>query len=70
VGAGLALVYFLLAGMIVYFRWVPFARVLDRMRREGTELPAAYAWIATLGVSAVAALLVWRGIRILRRPPS
>jgi hypothetical protein len=65
--AVLALLYFLLAGMVLYFRFGPFARVIDRFRGEGARIPSAYVWGGTVVLGGVALFLVWRGWRYLRR---
>jgi hypothetical protein len=65
--AVLALLYFLLAGMVLYFRFGPFARVIDRFRGEGAQVPSLYVWGGTAVLGGVALFLVWRGWRFLRR---
>lgn len=62
---GLALVYFTVCGMIIYFRVVPFRRVVNRFQEQGTELPAWFDLVFSGGILLVLALLAWRGVAML-----
>jgi len=56
-----------LAGMLVYFRFGPAARVLSQLRARGLEIPAWLPLTMTVGVLAVAGFLALRGLRSFRR---
>ena len=64
---GLAAIYFAVSGMLLYFRFVPYQRVVDRFDASGTALPGWFNLVFTAGVGLVLVLLVWRGIAMLRK---
>ena len=59
--------YFVVAGLLLYFRFISFARVAGKMRERGTPLPDWMPIGFTLGVVLVVALFVVKGARLLRR---
>lgn len=63
----LAVLYFAVCGMVIYFRLVPFRRVVERFDREGVAFPAWFHPVFTVGTAVVVLFLLWRGVRILRR---
>lgn len=56
-----------LAGMMVYLRFGPFQRVLDRMAEQGTEVPAWLPNGFSLGVLVMGGFLVFRGVSSIRQ---
>jgi hypothetical protein len=65
--SGLAAIYFTVCGMLLYFRFVSFQRVVDRFDASGTALPGWFNLVFTVGVGLVLVLLAWRGIAMLRK---
>lgn len=63
----LAALYFTVCAMVLYFRFVPFRRVVERFDREGVAFPAWFHPVFTAGTAVVVLFLLWRGILTLRR---
>ncbi len=59
--------YFLITGLVVYFRAVPVEKVLDRLVRDGVRVPGWFPASLTLGAVIVAAYLAFQGVRSARR---
>ena len=65
--------YFLVLGMLLYFRLGPFRRVMARLEADGVEVPLWFSLVFTAGVALVGLFLLWRGLVSLRRalhPPA
>lgn len=63
----MAVLYLLIAALVVYFRAVPVRKVLDRLVRDGAAVPGWLPAVLTLGAVAVAGYLLVQGLRALRR---
>jgi hypothetical protein len=63
----MAVLYFLIAGLVVYFRLGPVERVLARLVRDGVQVPGWLPATLTLGAGVVAAYLAVQGVRSVRR---
>lgn len=61
------LLYLVVAGMVVFFRLVSFARVEERLKAQGAEFPAWFDLLFTVGPLLVAVFLVVKGVGFLRR---
>jgi len=70
--AFMAALYAFVLGLLLYFRFVPYRRVMNRLAEEGVEMPAWFSSVFSVGLLVVAAFLLYRGIISLRkalRPP-
>ena len=67
INGGLAAVYFVVCGMLLYFRLGPFQQVVDRFKAQDTELPPWFDLVFTAGTALVVLLLLWRGLATLRQ---
>ena len=63
----MAAMYFLVLGMLVYFRLGPFRRVMIRMQNDGVEVLPWFPVVFTLGIGVVGVFLAWRGAMALKR---
>lgn len=59
--------YFVVVGMLLYFRLGPFQRVLDRFEAEGSEIPAWFPLVFNLGAGLIGLFLGFRGVLALRK---
>ncbi len=63
----LALLDFVIAGLVLYFRLGPVQRVLDRLVRDGVRVPAWLPLVFTAGTVVAVAWLAARGVQAVRR---
>ena len=63
----LAALYFVVAGMLVYFRLGPFERLISRFEVSETPLPAWFVPVFTGGIAVVGLFLILRGLGYLRK---
>ena len=59
--------YFLVLGMLLYFRLGPFRRVMARLETDGVDAPIWFSFVFTAGVGLVGLFLLWRALASLRR---
>lgn len=64
---GLGAIYFAVCGMLLYFRFVSYQRVVTRFDASGTELPGWFNSAFTVGIGLVFLFLAWRGVSMVRK---
>ena len=62
----LAVLYFMICGMLIYFRLGPFQRVLLNFEDKGVVLPEWFNLAFTGGIVLVGLFLVFRGMVALK----
>lgn len=67
VHGAIAALYFVVAGMLVYFRLGPFERLIRRFETAETPLPAWFVPVFSGGIALVGLFLIFRGVTFLRK---
>ena len=65
--AFLAAMYGLVLGLLLYFRFGPYRRVMNRLAEDGVEMPTWFSSLFSGGILLVSLFLLWRGGGALRR---
>ena len=66
VNGAMAVLYFLICGMLIYFRFGPFHRVLANFEENGVAFPAWFNLVFTGGIVMVGLFLAFRGMVALK----
>jgi hypothetical protein len=65
--AFLAVLYAFVLGVLLYFRFGPYRRVMERLAEDGVAMPGWFSALFSFGILAVGLFLVWRGVGAARK---